>query len=119
MGPRLRARLSGEKFQSPRKYLRDLVLSCSQAIETGNHELESFESLESVPRTAVRLRGDDNGEIRCFRGDERSDEAIQLISSRSVESLRHKRPHGLDRMRAEVLVAGAGDAEKALGAFDE
>src|SRR5262245_15349475 len=44
---------------------------------------------------------------------------FKLISSRSVESLGHKRPHSLDRARAEILVASAGDAEKAFGAFDQ
>src|SRR3954463_16293741 len=62
MGPRLRAGLSGEKLQSLRRYLRDAGFWHSQAVETRNHELDSFESLESVPRTGLRLRGDDSRE---------------------------------------------------------
>src|SRR6266705_6203167 len=58
MGPRLRAGLSGEKLQSLRTCLRDAGLWHSQAVKTWNHELEAFESLESVPRTALREGGD-------------------------------------------------------------
>src|SRR2546423_2653494 len=66
MGPRLRAGLSGEKLQSLRRYLRDAGFWHSQAVETRNHELDSFESLESVPRTGLRLRGDDAENVARF-----------------------------------------------------
>src|SRR5262249_52777805 len=47
-----------EKFRSLRKWLERLGLQHSLACWTRYCEVESYESLESVPRTAVRARGD-------------------------------------------------------------